>query len=220
MSKDKERKLTKTKDKLWISEEGIQISNDTLLELYKVHLKEQISHLDFHFKYRNYYTTILSALLTLFVGGMLQYYKEPFAVVLPFFILFFTILLSEMGKKTIDRYYRRFLESVTILAKIQNALGLDTGIKIKSKHTQDLWTSDKQIIPDRWVDDRTGESVNKEYKRSEKFISDRMHRGDNQYAHWIFTIFEIVSGILTVSSILLLLQFHGVLNLCTLFFSS
>ena len=184
--------MKEDREKTWLSEEGIRISEHTLLELYKVQSEAQISHLDSHYKYRNYYTTILSALLTIFVGGMFQFYKEPFALTLPV-LLIFIVILSELGKRTIDRYYKRFLESVTILAKTENALGLDTGIKVDSKPTHVLWPSDKQIIPDRWISDRVQAPSGKKYESSQEFISDRMKMGDNRIAHRTFRSFQIVS---------------------------
>ena len=61
----------------WLSQDGKEIDEKHLLKLYTVHSEEQISHLDSHYKYRNYYTTILSALLAIFVGGMLQFHDTP-----------------------------------------------------------------------------------------------------------------------------------------------
>ena len=191
----------KSSESSWLSEDGKKVEEPILLKIYDIYSKEQISHLDFHYKYRNYHITILSALLTIFVGGMLNYYEEPFAPAL-IVILLLIVILSEFGKRTIDRYYRRFLESVTILGKTQNALGLDTGIKIDFKPKKILWTDDEQIIPNRWTSDR------KECKSSKEFISKRMKMGDNQHAHWTFTSFEIVSVILALFSIVIFLQVH------------
>lgn len=177
-------------DASWLSKEGREISENVLLKLYDVHSKDQISHLDSHYKYRNYYTTILSALLAIFVGGMLQFYEKPFAPAL-LVVLLSVGILSEFGKRTVDRYYRRFLESIVILAKVENALELDTCIKTKkSQFTQILWSNDKQFLPDRWIRDR------RKHNNSEEFISERMKMGDNRYTHWTFSFFEIMSAIL------------------------
>lgn len=193
-------------DASWLSEEGREIGEDTLLKLYEVYAKEQISYLDSHYKYRNYYTTILSALLAIFVGGMLQFHEKPFAPAL-FFILLCICILSEFGKRTVDRYYRRFLESITVLAKIDNALGLDKTIKTtKSRFTNILWSNDKQLLPDRWIRDR------QKHNNSEAFISERMKMGDNRYAHWVFSFFELVSIALGLLSIMVFLQFYGFFN--------
>lgn len=190
-------------DRPWLSEEGKEISNDALLKLYEIHSEDQISHLDSHYKYRNYYTTILAGLLAIFVGGMLQFYKQPFAPAL-LVILFCIAVLSEFGKRTIDRYYRRFLESIAILSKIENLLGIDDSIKTEnSEFTKVLWSNDKQLIPDRWIRDR------RQYETSEQFISERMKMGDNRYAHWAFSFFEITSTILALASVVVFLQIYG-----------
>jgi len=197
--------MEKSQDKSWLSEEGREIGEDTLLKLYEIHSEDQISHLDSHYKYRNYYTTILTALLAIFTGGMLQFYKEPFGPAL-LVILLCVCVLSEFGKRTIDRYYRRFLESVTILAKIENALGFDNSIRIKSRFGLILWSNDRQLIPTRWIHDR------EQCSSSEDFISKRMKMGDNRYAHWTFSFFEATSIILALLSILVFLQVHSFLN--------
>jgi|GEM_PF-3129429 len=199
--------MEKRLDASWLSEEGREISEDTLLKMYEVHSEDQISHLDSHYKYRNYYTAILAALLSIFVGGMLQFYKEPFAPALLVLLLCIGVF-SWLGKRTTDRYYKRFLESITILAKIENALGLDHSIKTKKSTFDDvLWINDEQLLPDRWVRDRRGR-----YKKSEEFISDRMNMGDSRNARWTFCIFGIISIILAVLSIFMFLQVHGFLN--------
>lgn len=178
----------------WLSQDGKEIDEKHLLKLYTVHSEEQISHLDSHYKYRNYYTTILSALLAIFVGGMLQFHDTPFAPAL-IFLLVCIVVLSEFGKKTTDRYYRRFLESVTILAKLDNALGFDKPINVKREVKNVLWSNDKQLLPERWVSDC------QKHNSSKDFISERMKMGDNRYANWTFTFFEIMSLVYGVIAI-------------------
>ena len=184
----------------WLSHKGKIIDADTLLKLYEIYSRNEISHLDSHYKYRNYYATILSALLAIFVGGMLQFYDQPFAPAL-FVVLLCIGVLSEFGIRTVDRYYRRFLESIVIKSKIEHVLGFENSIKILGfSHTASLWPCDEHFIPKRWYDDR------RKHKNSEAFISQRMNMGDNRNARLTFSFFEIVSVILAMLSLPILLK--------------
>ena len=189
--------------KSWLSDEGKIIDENILLKLYEIYSEDEVSHLDYHYKYRNYYTTILSALLAIFVGGVLQFYEQPFAPAL-FALLPCIFILSELGKRTVNRYYRRFLESIVILSKIDHVLGLERSIKtLRSSYTKILWPHDEHFLPERWIQDR------EKHKNSEDFISQRMNMGDNRYAHWTFSFFEIASAILAICSVPVLLKDHN-----------
>jgi len=117
-------------------------------------------------------------LLAIFIGGMLEFYKETSSFIL-LVIPFLIIGSSELAKKSMDRYYRRFLESVVILAKIEYLWGLNGAFKIqKLKSSKTLWSEDRQFVLDRWVEDRKHEC-------SQQFVNERMKMGDNRYAHWV-----------------------------------
>lgn len=186
----------------WISDGGKEISENVLLKLYEIHEEEHIASLDLHYKNRNYYMTLVSALLAIFVGGVLQFYKEPSSFII--FVIPISIgILSELAKKTMDRYYQRFLESVVILAKIEHLWGIDGSLKTTGvKSSKVLWVDDKQFVLDRWIKDR--------YKHgcSQQFINERMKMGDNRYAHWVFTILEVITAVLALLSLWILLQVH------------
>lgn len=189
----------------WLNDKGKIIDENTLLKLYEIYSRNEISHLDSHYKYRNYYATILSALLAIFVGGMLQFDDQPFAPAL-FVVLLCIGVLSEFGIRTVDRYYRRFLESIVIKSKIDHVLGLENSIKtLKSSYTAILWPGDKHFIPDRWFDGRRG-PLKAPINKSKDFISQRMNMGDNRNARLTFSFFEIVSVILAILSLPILLK--------------
>lgn len=185
----------------WLSEAGKEIEEDTLVKIYECHIEEQRAFLDLHYKNRNYYMTVISALLAIFIGGMLQFHKEILTLIL-FAIPVTVVVLSELAKRTMDRYYRRFLESVVVLAKIEHILGLDGSLKTPSQLGRILWPKDKQFLPDRWITNRY------ENESSKLFIKEKMKMGDNRYAHWVFNILEIITIILTLLSFIIFRQVH------------
>ena len=177
----------------WYSNKGREIGKDELLMIHQESQEGQISEVDLHYKYVNYYSTICSALLTAFVAGMLQFYKESISLVL-LVIPIIVIIIAEHGKGAVDRFYQRFLEHIVISAKIENMLGLDSQIQIKGEPIPSklLWPNDEVFMPKRNVDDRF------EYIDSENFIKERMKGGANSKAHRIFSIFEILSIVLSL----------------------
>ena len=185
----------------WLSKEGMEINEDRIWDLYKIYCEDQRAYLGFHYRYKYYYTLLLSALLAVFVGGILEFHESPYTPVL-FAIPILMIAVSTLGRLSIDRYYKRFLESITICAKIENVLGLDRSIRTKkSEFTEILWSKDKQLLPYRWMRDRTECG---KYESSEDFIDERMNMGDNKYARWTFWLFGLSSvGLILVTSFIL-----------------
>lgn len=188
-------------DSSWLSKDGKEVNADTLLKIYEAHEEQFRAHLDLHYKNRNYYMTLISALLSIFVGGILQFHREALSIIL-FAIPISVVVLSELAKKTMDRYYLSFLESVVILAKVEHILGLSGPLKIhKNGTSEELWPQDEQFILKRWK-----ERYN--YESSEQFVNERMKMGDNRYAHWVFNILEIITIFLTFVGFSIFMQFH------------
>jgi hypothetical protein len=133
---------------------------------------------------------------------MLQFYKEQFSLML-FIIPINIVMLSELAKKTVDRYYLSFLESVVILAKIEHVLGVDGPLNTKKhKSGKTLWVNDSQFVLDRWIKGRY------ENESSQQFVSEKMKMGDNRYAHFVFTILEVTTILLTILSLWAYLHVH------------
>jgi len=188
----------------WLSKNGNEIDEEVLMKLYEVHYRHLETHISSFQKNMNLHITIIFALLTAFVTGVLQFYREPIALILigiPCFMAFF----AQIGKKTIDRLYRGFLESVVIVAKIENILGLDGNVSAKKSNTRkSLWNDDKTFLLDRWVKDRY------ECQSSVEFISKRRQGGIFQYANRVFNVLEYTGLILAFSSLLILLHVHAI----------
>jgi len=187
----------------WLSSvNGEEPSEEVLLKIYDTHENDRNAALDLHYSNRNYYMTLVSALLAIFAGGMLQFYREISSFIL-LAIPITVLALSELAKKSMDRYYQRFLEATVILAKIEHLFGLDGPIRSKKlKSTKILWSKDKHFVLERWATDRA------KCNSSEQFISERMSMGDNRYAHWVFSLMEVVTIILSLVSLVILLRTH------------
>ena len=193
---------------VWYSEKGIEVKEGTLVELYKTYQTNAQMNLELHYKYRYYYGVLFSALVSVFVAGVLQFYKELFSIVLtPIPILIFYLSIS--GKKTVDRYYRRFLENIVMFSKIENMLGVDSVVKVRNRKLGKIvWPDDKQFIVARYYRARFGTEEELGARTSEEFVEERMKKGDNITAHRMFTVFQIIGIVLIL---LLVLPLIGLL---------
>lgn len=189
----------------WYSEDGVELREGTLIVLYKAYRANAQMNLELHYKYRDYYGVLFSVLTSVFIAGVVQFYKELISIaLLPVPILIFYLAVS--GKVIVDRYYRRFLESIGVIAKIENMLGVDSSVKLGNKKIERIvWPDDKQFIVERYYKARYGTEESPAERTSKEFVEKRMKKGDNITAHYIFTVFQIASIILLASLIISLI---------------
>lgn len=180
--------------KSWCSEEGTELSKRNLIALHGTFTNEMLFYIDLHYKYRNYYSVFLSALFLAFITGMLQFYNQPIGKIL-LIIPIIIIAISEIGRRSVDRSYQSFLESIVKIAKIENLLGLDKSIKVKDEALLSplVWERDKQFVLERYMQKRFEDKI------SEKFVDDLVSKGDNRFARRIFLFWDLVGFGLFIS---------------------
>jgi hypothetical protein len=88
------------------------------------------------------------------------------------------ILLCVTAIRVCDRFYRRFLEHITILAKLEALIGLATPLQEMRKALP--FPTDKFIVPERWIQSRARVSS------SAEFIQTNMQEGSNRVVRWTF----------------------------------
>ena len=196
----------RNKKESWYSDEkGRELDKETLLSLYKIYHDYMGESLNRHFNVRNYYTVLLSALLGLYIGGILQLVITGTNVIrwsmlhwvlltLPVTI----IALSLLAIKSTTRYYSGFLRRVALVAKIENMLGIDSQVKTKKeKRPRDLiWEEDEKFMIKYYWESR------KAFKSSEQFIKKKKWKGDNQWAVVTFVSFICVGVALFILNLL------------------
>ncbi len=183
----------------WYSEEGVELKEETLIKLYEAYQANARMNLDLVYKYRDYFGVVFSVLTSLFVAGMVQFYKEPLSVaLLPVPFLMFYLAIS--GKTTTKRYYKHFLESIVVVGKIENMLGIDCQVKLAGRRIEKIaWPDDKQLVVDRYSKAKYGTDTASAEKCSKDFVESRMKKGEIATAKHIFSVFQIVSIILIVA---------------------
>ena len=174
----------------WYSDlNGRPISKEDFLSLYVRYHASMDDTLNRHFNVRNYYTVLLSALSSVYIGGILQLeinnvskLSIPYVVLVTLPVVI--IVLSVIAIKSTTRYYTPCLRRVALLAKIENILGIDSRVKLEDgKHEKLIWKKDKSFMDNYYVDSR------KTCESSDKFIEKNTFKGDNKWAFWTFNTF-------------------------------
>lgn len=185
------------KDPKWIHKSSIDtLKKPELVQLHRNFVLQEINNLDFFYKYRFYYSTLLMGILSASIGILLKNLLSP-AIIIFVPIPFSIIILAVFAKQSIKRYYRRFLETVIMEAKIENSLGLDDTFLTSSKPLQSPWPNDVRVTIQRYYESR----YDTKSLSSEEWKKKRMDKGDCVNAERTFTYFMIIGIIFTLFTI-------------------
>ena len=201
--------------------------------------KEEQFFLDAHQKVITFYSTLITAVLSATIAGVATAPKErPECYIFLLAGPLMAIALAEIAKRGTSRFYRRFLEAVTMCAKLEQALGL-TKRNVMAPNKDDYWPFE-QLIPDRWLKSRKGISVStrgtwlenncpfvrccrlngvggEEVYSSENFIKHYMDLGYQHITWKLLMTVEIISVFLFIVLLLLCLcKFEAFCALCSL----
>lgn len=160
-------------------------------EIYKSRISEQAAWLNLHRQTSQQYFTLISVIFAALLAAFFKY-SDEFMSDLTFFGFLLNILLGVTGMRMCFRYYQRFLEEITIMAKIEPLIGLiNTRVKI-SDNSISVLPKDESYIPDRWIKSRKG--INK----SEEFVKNHKRTGSHKYVHWSFIYLISVNAIFII----------------------
>lgn len=165
------------------------------MKLYELAINEEHYYLDAHQSRIAFYSGILSALVAGIVVGLFkasEWYHLAILCIGPLL----TFAVSTFAIEGTFRLYQRFLEAVTIRAKIEQALGLTERRSGNADGSDSYWLLEP-IIPSRHIESR------KAYETSDAFIKEHATKG---YHLWTVRLFRVFQW----SSVLMLL---GILSL-------
>jgi hypothetical protein len=166
-----------------------------LLKLYELAIDEEHYYLDAHQDGIAFYSGISSALVTGIGIGLFQaseWYHFALLCVGP--VLIFAVSTIAVGGTL--RKYQRFLETITVRAKIEQELGL-TITQPSGTNAPDSYWQSEPIIPHRHIGNR------RKYESSEAFINAHATMGYHFWATRLFRFFQWLS----------VLMFLGLLSL-------
>jgi hypothetical protein len=144
------------------------------LELYKVFRTDNASWLRLHREYSQKYVTLITALMVASLGALYQFGNNPWATLGIIIGPILNILLSFNAIAACDRYYRQFLEGVTVQAKLEPFIGLrQSRVSESGAYSCPFpFPQDDEILPIRWLNSRTQSAA-------DSFVQDNVGLGIN-----------------------------------------
>ncbi|HUV59143.1 MAG TPA: hypothetical protein VMW09_03420 [Desulfatiglandales bacterium] len=166
-------------------------------ELYKLANQHQISWLNLHRQHLQQYFVLIAALFGASLGAIYHFRHDPWFTIAVIVGPLLGALLSITAVGMCDRFYRSFLESVTIHAKLAPIVGVtEKRSMLPNKKGTIPFPDDIHYIPERWFESRSC------FKTSEDFVQKHMRLGANRFAFWSFRIL-LVANILFIIGIII-----------------
>jgi len=174
------------------------MKNENLLKLYLAMRSEHVEWISRHSQHFSYYLTLVVAVFATTLGAsyrVLETCGGNAAVIVAFMGFAANVGLCRVAKLACDRFYRRFLESVTVMAKLEASLELER----RPLGPGDPFEDDQHWLPLRFYDDRYC------HKTGESFVKAQMNKGLNRTVGatiWILAILNYVSLLVVVAMVL------------------
>ena len=165
-----------------------KLSLEQLFELYQLVLKEEHFTLDEHQKRFSFFLVFNSSLIAATVAGAMKADSLLGFVLLlvgPALIFYISLL----GKKGTFRFYRRFIEVISIRAKLEQIMRFD---EILPNPDHAVYWINEGLTPPRHKASREGCDT------SEEFIEANAHKGYQAVAVRAFDFFIVISVCLFV----------------------
>lgn len=166
------------------------------LKLLEFAINEEQHFLQEHQSRIRFYTGLISTLIAATFAGFLNskhdfhYYSLIVGPILVFIISTFAI-------KGTFRLYQRFLEAITVRAKLEQELGLTMNDSNNDK--KEFW-KDEPLVSSRHIEGRI------KYNSSEKFIETQSNNGYHLWTKYLFNLFQIISVIMIVGLVIIGLE--------------
>jgi len=163
------------------AEEAPHADNGDLLQLYSTAKSEEFHFLNAHHSRVAFYAGLLTTLLAATLGGLANA-TETLHYGLILFGPAVSILVIITAFSGTWRPYRRFLEAVTVIAKLEERLGLTKG-PLHPKGSK--WYQTEPLVPDRFAKSRDQAVC------SEKFVSMHRRRGFRRAVLWLLWLYMV-----------------------------
>ncbi|NQT55205.1 MAG: hypothetical protein HQ551_03130 [Desulfobacteraceae bacterium] len=170
-----------------------KLDTEVLLKKYELTVQQEHNHYESYRTHVKFYVGLLGAVLAagvvIVTRGPEQYHIAVFAALPVFFFL-----ISWYAINAADTGYRRWLETVTTISKIEHLLGFTEEIGAADDNSAFKWSTEA-LVATRHLRDRNN------YEKSEDFIQDRMRKGNHLWTVRLFRTFQVVSVIIVIISV-------------------
>jgi hypothetical protein len=166
-----------------------ELTRDELWKLYEFTTTEERHFLKAHHDRAAFYWVIVSALLAGTIAGLLRasdWYHFAVLCIGPVLISG----VSAIAMMGTARPYRRFLEAVTVRAKIEGELGLT---KERSSNADEPFWKREAIVPLRHLESREDKYHETPSKTSKIWVNRRLTKGYRLWTMCLFLAFMVLS---------------------------
>ncbi len=185
----------------WFSDKGVEISKEDLHHIHTEVRNERRFWYDKIVAYVNFYSTIISALLSGFILGLTQVNNLGQFKYALLIIPIISTILSRFARRTIRLIFRQFIENTGVMAKLELIMGMYGPIKSKNIPTNILFPRDETINPIRHYSNLL------RFEKMEEFVEDELKQPDRIFKmkQRVFLILEILSIIMLVGALVLMI---------------
>lgn len=161
-------------------------------EIYKIIRGEEAIWLNLHRQYSGQYFTLIAAVFGASLAAIYYFKGEPWLLAV-LIAPMLNILLCCTAIRMCDRFYQRFLEGITIQAKLEPLVGLIEPRPEAGEASEDSpFPQDKYILPERWLDSR-------QQPRAFDFVKENMGVGANRVVRWSFRLLIAANVLLAIA---------------------
>ena len=175
-----------------------KLTKDDFLDLYKCTIDEEHKELEMHQSRVAFLTGLISALFAATFVGVTQadeWHEYAFLYAGPILI----IGLALVGRVVSTQFYVRFLDAVTMRAKLEQRLGLTSGPHLEVSAEEVYWQNEP-FVPTRHLNSRRDPRYNQlehegiEYAGSLDWVKEHLLTGYNKSALRLFNTMIRRSG--------------------------
>jgi hypothetical protein len=160
------------------------MSEPDLQKLLETKIQEEHYFLEAHQKRIAFYFSVVTAILAATVAGAINASSpEHYLLLLPGPLL--VLALAKIARFGTFRFYQRFLETVTMRAKLEQALGLTRPHTIRNEEA-DYWP-EEALIPGRHIRSR------KACESSDAFIEKHGNLGYQKATHSLLSVVQVIA---------------------------
>jgi len=160
------------------------------IEFYKIYVEEEHYFITEHQKRIEFFTGLLTAIITLTIYGLLKATFWWYQFVILMFGGILLMMASKIGKAGTQRFYQRFLEAVTTRAKIEQDLGFSN----KRGDGEGKWVEIEPYSPVRHIKSREDQEfyTSKEWVNFHLDKKKNMKEKKNNYHRVSRNLFSVV----------------------------